>query len=382
MNRMTKNAQAVMTGEKTAGPLLKLLLMILSTLYGIAVRLRAILFDHGVFQSRTLPCGVISIGNLTVGGTGKTPMTIYLAERLKEFGFKPAVISRGYKGQAENKGGIVSDGHNILLGPDIAGDEPFMMAQRLKDIPVLVGADRFQIGMKAVEKFCPDVIIFDDAFQHRRLNRDLDIVLVDDKSLFGNRYLLPRGILREPVSGLSRGDLFVLTRCDNSNRSFDSLSEMAPGKPIFKSFHEPYMCGIFNGTDCDFPGSSELNSSQDYEFLKMSKVFVFSGIAKNEEFLRTVKALAGAVVGMIPLDDHHKYTETDYRLIVNQARKCSAEFLVTTEKDYVKVAGKIQSPMDIVVVGIRVSFKHDEMKFSEFIKEKVDASVKSRCFVK
>jgi len=361
-----------MNGEQAATPLLHFLLMILSMLYGIAVRLRTMLYDYRVFKTRTLPCGVISIGNLTVGGTGKTPMTIYMAQLLKDIGYKPAVISRGYKGLAEKKGGVVSDRQKVHLGPDVAGDEPFMMAQRLKNIPVLVGADRFRIGMKAVEKFSPDFIIFDDAFQHRRLKRDLEIVLVDDKSFFGNQHLLPRGILREPVSGISRSDLFVLTRCDETSiNSFDRLSVMAPGKEIFKSFHEPYVCGVFSSTDSYSAGSSELNVSQEYGFLKTSKVFVFSGIAKNEEFFKTVKKITGDVIDRVVFDDHHKYAEEDFRLIAGKSKKCSADYLVTTEKDYVKIAGKIQSTMDIVVVGIRVSFKQDEMKFADYIKEKV-----------
>ena len=372
MNKITQKIQAVMTGEKIAGPVFQFLLLVLSRLYGIAVRLRGFLYDHGIFKSQTLPCGVVSIGNLTVGGTGKTPMTIYLAEMLKEAGFKPAVISRGYKGKAEKKGGVVSDRHHVLLEPDIAGDEPFMVAQKLKEIPVLVGADRFQIGMKAMEKFSPDVIIFDDAFQHRRLERDLDIVLVDDKSFFGNQYLLPMGILREPVSGISRGDVFILTRCDeHSDRSFDRLTEIAHGKPIFKSFHEPYVCGIYNGTGQDAADSYSATTSHNFDFLKTSKVFVFSGIAKNEEFRATVAGLVEEVVGAVGFNDHHKYMETDFRLIAGKAKKCSAAFLVTTEKDYVKIADKIQSPVDIVVVGIRISFKQDALKFSEFIKDKV-----------
>lgn len=372
MNKITQKIESVMTGEKTAGPLLQFLLLISSTLYGIAVRLRGFLYDYGVFKSKTLPCGVISIGNLTVGGTGKTPMTIYLAEMLKEAGFKPAVISRGYKGKAEKKGGVVSDRHHIFLEPDIAGDEPFMVAKKLKGIPVLVGADRFQVGMKAMEKFSPDVIIFDDAFQHRRLERDLDIVLVDDQSFFGNQYLLPRGILREPVSGISRGDLFILTRCDkHSDRSFDRLTEIAHGKPIFKSFHEPYVCGIYNGTGQDTAGSYSDTTSHNFDSLKTSKVFVFSGIAKNEEFRKTVEELVEEVVGAVGFNDHHKYTETDFCLIVGKAQKCSAAFVVTTEKDYVKIVDKMQIPIDIVVVGIRISFKQDEGAFSEYIKEKV-----------
>jgi tetraacyldisaccharide 4'-kinase len=373
MNKLIQNVQAVMTGEKDAGPLLHFLLMILSMLYGIIVKLRMILYDQGVFQAQKLPCTVISIGNLTVGGTGKTPMTIYLAELLKGLGYQPAVISRGYKGLAEKKGGVVSDMHEVLLSPEVAGDEPFMMAQKLKNIPVLVGADRFCIGMKAMEKFSPDIIIFDDAFQHRRLKRDLDIVMIDDKSFLGNRYLLPRGILREPISGISRSDLFVLTRCnDNSSNSLKRLGEMVPGKPVFKSFHEPYVCGIFNGTDDDAADRFSGTVSRNFDFLKKSKVFVFSGIAKNGDFQITVEHLAEEVLGAIGFKDHHQYTESDFRLIIAKAQKASAAFLVTTEKDYVKIAGKMKSPLALVVVGIRVSFKQDAMKFSEFIKNQVD----------
>jgi len=147
---------------------------------------------------------------------------------------------------------------------------------------------------------------------------------------------------------------------------------MAPGKPIFKSFHEPYVFGIFNSSEKGnadrFPGEV----SEKFEFLQKSKVFIFSGIAKNDEFRSTVEHLAGKVTGSTGFKDHHQYTESDFRLIAGKAQKSSAEFLVTTEKDYVKIAGKMQSSMDIVVVGIGVSFKHDEMKFSEFIKGKVD----------
>jgi tetraacyldisaccharide 4'-kinase len=376
MIKLTQKVEAVMTGKEVPGPLLHFLLTLLSMIYGIGVRLRSMLYDQKVLQTRKLSCAVISIGNLTVGGTGKTPMTIYLAHLLKRAGYQPAVISRGYKGLAEKKGGIVSDGQTVLLSPEVAGDEPFMMAQKLKDIPVLVGADRYRIGMKAVERFSPDVIIFDDAFQHRRLDRDLEILLVDDKTLFGNRCLLPRGILREPVSGISRTDLLVLTRCnENINSGFNRLTELASGKPVFKSFHEPYVCGVFSRTDkADNRDTARcpVSGSPNFDFLKTAKVFVFSGIAKNEDFCATVKYLAGEVLGAISFNDHHQYTESDFFLITDRAQKASAEYLVTTEKDYVKIAGKMNGPIDIVVLGVKVSFKHDEMKFAEFIKTRVD----------
>jgi tetraacyldisaccharide 4'-kinase len=374
--QLTQKIEAVMTGKKIPGPLLHFLLTLLSMLYGIGVRLRTFLYDQGVFQTRKLPCAVISIGNLTVGGTGKTPMTIYLAQLLRDIGYKPAVISRGYKGLAEKKGGIVSDRQKVFLSPEVAGDEPFMMAQKLTDIPVLVGADRFRIGMKAVEQFSPDVIIFDDAFQHRHLERDLEILLVDDKTLFGNRCLLPRGILREPVSEISRSDLLVLTRCsERLNSGFNQLAELAPGKPIFKSFHEPYVYGVFSSTDKTDKKDTDrfsITASQSFDFLKMAKVIVFSGIAKNGDFQATVANLVGGLLGAIGFSDHHQYTESDFRLIAAKAKESSAEFLVTTEKDYVKIAGKLKSPVDIVVIGIGVSFHNDERRFIKFIKDKVD----------
>lgn len=372
MTGLKLHIQAIMTGEKQPGPLLKWLLMILSGLYGGIVRIRGMLYDYGIFPTRKLSCGVISIGNLTVGGTGKTPMTIYLANLLRDLGYQPAVISRGYKGAAEKTGGIVSDRHNVLLGVAAAGDEPFLMAQSLKGIPVLVGADRFKTGMKAVERFSPDVIVLDDAFQHRRLERDIDIVLVDDQSFFGNRYMLPRGMLREPVSGISRADILVLTRCNNdSTGSLRKLSEMAPQKPVFRALHDAYVTGVFTTGKNGSAGRMVLGAPSTADFLKTAKVFVFSGIAKNDEFQKTVAGLAGEVTGAIGFNDHHTYTQTDFRRISSRAQKYCADYLVTTEKDYVKIAGKIQSPIDIVVVGIRIAFSDKGESFSDTIKNKV-----------
>lgn len=372
MTGLKLSIQAVITGEKQPGPLLKWLLMILSALYGGIVRIRGAFYDFGIFPTRKLSCGVISIGNLTVGGTGKTPMTIYLANLLKDLGYQPAVISRGYKGAAEKTGGIVSNRHKVLLDAAAAGDEPFLMAQSLKGIPVLVGADRFKTGLKAIEQFSPDVIVLDDAFQHRRLKRDLDIVLVDDQSFLGNRHMLPRGMLREPVSGISRADILVLTRCNHdSTDSLRKLNEMAPQKPIFKASHDAYVTGVFT---TEKNGSSKpivLGTSSTVDFLKTAKVFVFSGIARNDEFRKTVAGLAGEVTGAIGFNDHHTYTQTDFRRISSRAQKYSADYLVTTEKDYVKIAGKICSPIDIVVIGIRIAFSDQGGSFSDTIKNKV-----------
>ena len=380
MSGIKQKVEAVLSGEEQGGRLFLFFLYGLSVCYGLAVRFRSFLYDKGILKVNRLACRVVSIGNLTVGGTGKTPMTMFVAQLLRDSGYQPVVISRGYKGKAEKTGGIVSDGKTVLLKPDMAGDEPFMMAQKLKGIPVLVGGNRYQIGMRAVEKFSPDVIILDDAYQHRQLYRDMDFVLVDEKSFLGNMHLLPRGILREPISGLLRADAFILSRsAEKSTFTRERLEAMAPGKPIFKSYHEPYILGVIKGGDGKSHETSSVISmggfeedfEGDFEFLKKSTVFVFSGIAKNKEFKSMVKEMVKKVAGDIQFSDHHTYSKKDFRIILDHAKKCSAEFLVTTEKDYVKIAGKIISPIDIIVIGINVSFKEDGTKFATFVRDRM-----------
>jgi len=364
--------EAVLSGEEKGRQFFLFFLSGVSACYGLAVRFRSFLYDKGILKVKRLPCPVISIGNLTVGGTGKTPMTMYVAELVRDSGYQPVVISRGYKGLAEKTGGIVCDGKTVLLGPDIAGDEPFMMAQKLKNIPVLVGGDRYQIGKHALEKFSPDVIILDDAYQHRRLDRDMDLVLIDEKSFLGNMRLLPRGILREPVSGLFRADALVLTRSEGiSSAARKRLEKMVPGKPIFNAYKAPYIAEIIKGGNGDACETIPMISVDDAEFLKKTSVFVFSGIAKNKEFKRMVEEMVKRVAGDIQFADHHTYAEKDFFNILDQAQKCSASVLVTTEKDYVKIAGKLRSPIDLIVIGIKVLFKKDEMGFATFVRDRI-----------
>ena len=371
--------RAFMTGEETPGAVLAVLLALLAAVYGGAVRLRNLFYDHGILPVKSLPCGVISIGNLTVGGTGKTPMTLFLARHLQEMGFQPAVISRGYKGSAEKNGMVVSDGLTILAGPEAAGDEPFMMAQNLSGIPVLVGADRYAAGMEAVQKFSPDVIVLDDGFQHRRLHRDLDIVLVDHNAFFGNGSLLPRGILREPVAGISRADLFVITRCPEVRAGCgDALKQMVGKTPVFCASHAPYMAGIYNGEAGAAKNGWLPEPSENLDFLTDKKVFVFSGISGNAAFVATVAAFAGQVTGSMGFTDHHHYTASDFQQIIGRAQASGAAYLVTTEKDFVKIAGKMKSPLDIVVIGIRMAFDRDSDRVASVIREKVSQMIMLR----
>ena len=175
---------------------LQKMLWAISLIYGWVVLIRSAAYDKGILKAKQLPCVVISIGNLTLGGSGKTPLTIYIAKTLGHLGYRVAVLSRGYGGQAEKQGVIVSDGSQVFVSADVSGDEPYMMAQKLDGTPILVGADRYRSGKIAVRSFKPDVILLDDGFQHRNLARDLDLVVMDANKPGGNGHMFPRGVLR------------------------------------------------------------------------------------------------------------------------------------------------------------------------------------------
>lgn len=353
-------------------------LFVVSKVYGGAVKLREKFYQKGVFQSKRLPCMVISVGNLTVGGTGKTPMTIYVANLVKDLGYRVAVISRGYKGSAEKKGGIVSDGQTLFTGPETAGDEPYMMAAILKDVPVIVGKNRFEAGMLAVREFDPDVFVLDDAFQHLKLMRDIELVLLDYRYPFGNRHLLPRGPLREPISSLSRADAFILTRSELSeSMSLERIETIADERPVIRSFYVPYVCQVVKGNTSRFHSLFQNSFTDDLKSLKSLNVFAFSGLAKNQNFRQTFEVLKCNVVGFLGFSDHHRYSDQDLEKIVNSAKQLGADAFVTTEKDYVKIALGINWPMDLIVIGIKIGFEEEDA-FVNFIKSQLGGLKKKK----
>ncbi|MFZ3207577.1 MAG: tetraacyldisaccharide 4'-kinase, partial [Geobacteraceae bacterium] len=198
-------------GRKAGGILLKAILWPLSLVYANIMRLRALVYRHGALRVNRLPRPVIAVGNLTVGGTGKTPMVALLCRDLLERGKRVTVLSRGYGGKAGKEPRIVSDGRTLFLSPAEAGDEPYMLAVTMPGLAVVIGSDRYRAGLFALEHLAPDIFIMDDGFQHLRLWRDLNILLVDSRSPFGNGLTLPAGLLREPVGAMKRADLVVLT---------------------------------------------------------------------------------------------------------------------------------------------------------------------------
>jgi tetraacyldisaccharide 4'-kinase len=351
--------------DADANPALRVVLIPLAKLYAAWMRIRADLYRKGLCRTRKLPCRVISVGNLSAGGTGKTPMVMYLARYLTAKGLKVVVISRGYRGRLEKQGGIVSDGQKVLVGVADSGDEPQILATQLAGVPVIVGGNRYRAGQRAVRAYAPDVILLDDAFQHLKLHRDLDLVLMDWRRPFGNGYTLPAGELREPPHSLNRTDAVIFTRCDvisgtsKTKKTCADLTECFKG-PVFKTRHIPIIRNIV-------PGRSTRHMQGS---IAGRRVFAFSGVAKNEDFLYTLSDFECDIVGSLGFPDHHHYSSADLAGICRRAENLAVDVIVTTEKDYVKIRRTAGWPVDLVVMGIDISFGGDRERFQAFLVEK------------
>lgn len=339
----------ILKGEAAVPPYF-FALMPLGWAYSAAVRARAALYGAGIFTKKRLPCRVISVGNITAGGTGKTPMTILLAGMLTGRRLKPAVITRGYGGAMEGGVAVVSDGERVLLSQRDAGDEAFLMAKRLPGVPVVMGRDRYSAGLLAVERFSPDVIILDDGYQHMALVRDLNILLLDATRPFGNGYTLPMGYLREPVSAACRADVAVFTRSDMAepgtlDKNMARLHEICPSAAIATAAHVP--SGLYNladGSECGLDSLSGL------------RVFGFSGIASPASFALILKRLHANIIGLKWFPDHHEYTGPELAELVSEAQRSGADVLVTTEKDAVRLERMARPAVRVLVLKVEMSF--------------------------
>jgi tetraacyldisaccharide 4'-kinase len=329
--------------------LFQILLFPFSIFYGIIIWIRNKLYDNKIFRSLKIEkCKVISVGNISVGGTGKTPVIKFLANYLSEMGYKVAILSRGYRRSSKDTV-IVADGKQILVGLEQAGDEPLLLAQQLKNIPVVVESDRYNGALKIQEQFRPDIILLDDAFQHRRLHRDFDIVLVDASVGFGRGLLLPAGFLREPINNLKRADLIWLTRIDQSKNLANLIRQIRgySSAPIIKSEH----CAI---------EIIQANSKQRYQlsYLNQKKVLLFSGIANPISFEKTVIDLGGKIVHHLKFSDHYHYHQTDINRIINKAGDSDAEIILTTEKDFVRIMDLIENITNIFYLTIEIQISN------------------------
>lgn len=346
------------------------LLRILSWLYTGIVAARNLMYAHRVLPSQKVPCWVVSIGNLAVGGTGKTPMTIFLTRRIKQLGYRPVILSRGYKGRYAKQGAVVSDGCSIQCDARRAGDEPFLMAHLLPTVPVIVGSDRIAAARLAIERFDPDVLVLDDAFQHRRLHRDLNLLLLDDRAPFGNRHVLPRGPLREPAAALRRSHAIVLTRCSDSHASgYRQICGIAGSRPLFRSYHQPVVRGVLPAGDR--PAYQNLKPFTDERPARADgrRLFAFSGLARNRSFRDTIPGSIGSLAGHMAFEDHHPYDSADVKCIVVAAQDRACDRLVTTDKDFVRLPSASALPLPVLVMGIEMKFKADRDPFCSYIEQ-------------
>jgi len=346
-------------------------LFFLSLVYSAAVSVRWGLYRTGFFKTRRLPCRVVSIGNMTVGGTGKTPLAIYVARHARRLGYKVSVITRGYKGENEQAGAIVSDGHTVLLGPPQAGDEAYLMACKLKGVPILVGKNRFASGARAIKEFAADVLVLDDGFQHVQLDRDVNLLLLDAHRPLGNGYLLPRGILREPVRHVTRADAFVATRCTPGKKAClgPTLERFEKGRPTFFCTHVPdFLTGDEEGA-CDLPLSRP--EVFDVNLVCGRKVLAFSGIGNNEGFRSTVESLGCDVSDFLTFSDHHAYSENDVERIQQAADDSGVDYILTTEKDYVRIAHIRPWPIRLLAVSIHLVFTDGGRAFDDYLVKKL-----------
>jgi tetraacyldisaccharide 4'-kinase len=315
-------------------------------LYRAGAVLRNALYDARWLRSRRLPCPVISIGNLSVGGTGKTPLTSFIAGLLRESGYRAGVLSRGYRRAGGSAPLLVSDGRSILVDPQAAGDEPYLIARDNPAVPVAVGADRVAAARLLAGPGPVEVIVLDDGFQHRRVARDLDLLLLDGRDPWGNGRMLPLGPLREPLSSIARADAIVLTRSEGRH---------PPGlDPILKR-HNPdaalFHCRLVPGPFTRADGESVTNRS-----LRGFAAYAFSGIARPERFEEDLRGLGLRLVGTRRFPDHHRFRPGDLAEVVARARAGGADLLVTTEKDMVRIAAPPEGAPPLYALTLRISF--------------------------
>jgi tetraacyldisaccharide 4'-kinase len=349
----------------------KIIAYVISFFYRLIINFRNWLYDHKILKEVTLPCPVISVGNITVGGTGKTPCVIMLAQMLQENGFKPAILSRGYGGKSIHPVNIVSDGHKILLDSETAGDEPFLIAQVLKGVPVITGAKRIVTGETVINQFGANVLICDDAMQHRKIFRDINLVLLDSQSLRVNNHIFPQGRLREPITELKRASAFVLTRTDESQQTNNTIEKLVQNEniPIFMSIHKPK--DMVKG---------DYSAQWPISILAGKKVCAFCGIAKPDSFKKTLLDAGAQVLSFDIFSDHHRYNKNELEKIKTRFIDCRADFLISTQKDGTRLQELPEYLTMIYMLRIELEIIPSGESFKKFILGRLAAAQKNKLF--
>lgn len=299
--------------------------------YELAARARLWCYEQGWFRTLRLPRPVISVGNLTVGGTGKTPVVMHLVERLQAQGKRVAVLSRGYRRTSRAPQLLVSDGQRVLVGPEEAGDEPYLIARRCPQAVVAVGADRYALGQWVLSRLPVDCFLLDDGFQHVQLHRDVNLLLVDATDLAGLQAALPIGRLREPLSAAARATAILITRVEteqDANQVWRLIQQACGSLP------SPLLVG-FPAEEFRRVGQEEGRSLPTFQGCS---AVLFSGVGNAESFHALVSGLGVTVAETLVFPDHVHYTAGMVETIRARAKACGTDLLVTTEKDADKVA--------------------------------------------
>ncbi|HOY57394.1 MAG TPA: tetraacyldisaccharide 4'-kinase [Verrucomicrobiota bacterium] len=352
------------------------LLFGLSKLFALAVKARRFLYDVRILRDSTIGVQVIAIGNLTVGGTGKTPVVEKFARELKDQGRNVAILSRGYRSKPTplakrllNKAlfreektppRVVSDGKSLLLDSDTAGDEPYMLASNLKDVVVLVDKDRVKAGLYAIEKFGCDTLLLDDGFQYWKLRgRRHDVVLVDCQQPFGNEHLLPRGTLREPPSHLARARTVFITKSDGQTADLRRrISQFNRDARVVECVHQPlYFEDVFTG------------QRRGLDLLRDRRVASLSGIAQPESFESSLIQLGARLVYTKRFADHHRFTQQEVLNVINRSKKRQASMVITTQKDAVRFPKLDRRDLPVYFMRVEIKIVRGAKDFQECVRQ-------------
>ena len=361
-------------GKRAA--IVRFLLFLLSKVFLVIVKLRRFLYDVRIMRDYTIGVQVIAIGNLTVGGTGKTPVVEKFARELKNQGRTVAILSRGYRSKPpplskrlldrlllrrdRTPPRVVSDGKSLLLDSETAGDEPYMLASNLKDVVVLVDKDRVKAGRYAIEKFGCDTLLLDDGFQYWKLaGRRRDIVLIDCQAPFGNEYLLPRGTLREPPTHLGRASTIFITKSDGDTARLRArIAKHNDSASIIECIHHPlYFEDVFTG------------EQHGMNLIKGRRIASFSGIAQPESFEKSLKGQGAELVYSKRFADHHRFTQQEVLNAINRSKKKQAELIITTQKDAVRFPKIDRRDLPIYFMRVEIKILTGAKDFNDCVRQ-------------
>jgi tetraacyldisaccharide 4'-kinase len=332
------------------GPVVRAGAVLAARLYGLGAGWRRALYDRGLLRTRTLPAPVVSVGNLTVGGTGKTPVTACLARLWQDRGRRVAILSRGYGGESRGVT-CIGNGQQTFQKPPAVGEEPYWLARTLPGVAVYTGACRYAAGLAAWEELRPDLFLLDDGFQHMQLHRDLDLVLLDAAAPFGNGYLLPRGPLREPRAALAAAHGLILTRFDPElhQAQLTALRRTFPDKTVLTAGIVPVGATAYPGERTEAPAA-----------LNHLALVAFAGLARPEVFARTLEELGADLKGFQTFPDHHAYHREELDRLTAAARTLGAGALITTAKDWAALGERWDRDVPLWVLEVEARIAEPE----------------------